>query len=803
MFDRITVTPPAGAESLMFWKLNGTEVMSRSFALNVTMLSEDGNIDRRALLGKPLTIKVPTQSLQPRYFNGKITEVNLQSTELDGVRYAVYLLKIESDLWPLLRDRNQRIFQNQRVPDIIKTVLSEYGVKTEDKLTGDYRNWEYCVQYQESSYNFISRLMELEGIYFYFRHEADSHTMVLMDAAEHHEPFSGYEVIPYHATLSGGSTDKEGIGQWAISERVTPGLYSIDDYDFRKPNAWMFQARQNPASPSPGQIDYYEWPGRFVEHSHGEFYARIRQEEWQAEQQRIDANGTALGITPGYTFTLGNPPFAGSSNDYLVVSAAYTLEENSYASGSASDTIHQIQFVVIPAATTFRSAQRTEWPRTHGPQTARVVGPQGESIWTDRYGRVKVKFHWDRHAKGDDTSSCWVRVSSAWAGQGFGGVQIPRVGDEVVIDFINGDPDRPIVTGRVYNEASMPPWDLPGDSTRMGFMTRSKDGNKDNASYLFFEDKLGNESVDLHSERDMNVSVEGIHKETVHKETIYNHKLTRAITVEDHDTQTFNKGQTICVSAEGRKETIVDNETKSVTGYSDNSYTKNLVIKTDASVSTLAADKIMYEVPEVVFGQVVNAEGQESQLPPVPTDQRIGPIPKEGSVIIPHPDPFNAMSLNTPNALAYATKVTYKRGVVTDIQGMEMRTIHKNQMVKVKGNVGRSIDGRLDEIVQEGIKIYSPKTITLESPEKVEILSPGEYYEYKNAAASLKMNDISVNMTSASITPVVGLSINGLKIENKGIAIKNESGTIVYLIGGTSTRINTFSQYISAMTSFV
>jgi len=336
----------------------------------------------------------------------------------------------------------------------------------------------------------------------------------------------------------------------------------------------------------------------------------------------------------------------------------------------------------------------------------------------------------------------------------------------------------------------------------MGFMTRSKDGNKDNASYLFFEDKLGNESVDLHSERDMNVSVEGIHKETVHKETIYNHKLTRAITVEDHDTQTFNKGQTICVSAEGRKETIVDNETKSVTGYSDNSYTKNLVIKTDASVSTLAADKIMYEVPEVVFGQVVNAQGQESQLPPVPTDQRIGPIPKEGSVIIPHPDPFNAMSLNTPNALAYATKVTYKRGVVTDIQGMEMRTIHKNQMVKVKGNVGRSIDGRLDEIVQEGIKIYSPKTITIESPEKVEILSSGEYFEYKNAAASLKLNDISVNMTSLSLTPILGATINNLKLENQAIAVKWIGGKFEAHMGGTEIKIRTFAQYLAALTNF-
>lgn len=801
MFDRITVTPPVGAESLLFWKLTGMEVMSRSFVLNVTMLSEDGNIDRKALLGKSLTVIIPGQSGAPRYFNGKITEVNLQNTELNGVRYAVYAVKMESDLWPLLRDRNQRIFQHQRVPDIIKTILSEYGVKLEDKLTGQYRNWEYCVQYQESSYNFISRLMELEGIYFYFRHERDLHTLVMMDSTEHHTQLSGYETIPYHTSISGGTTSEEGIGQWAIRERVTPGLYSIDDYDFRKPNAWMFQARQNPASPSPGQIDYYEWPGRFVNHQDGEFYARIRQEEWQAEQQRIDAAGTAVGIAPGYTFTLGNPPFAAKSNEYLVVSAAYTFEENSYASGSATDSIHQIHFVVIPADITFRSAQRTEWPRTYGPQTARVVGPHGESIWTDKYGRVKVQFHWDRHAKGDDKSSCWVRVSSAWAGQGFGGVQIPRVGDEVVIDFINGDPDRPIITGRVYNDASMPPWELPADSTKMGFMTRSKDGNKDNASYLFFEDKLGAESIDLHSERDMNVSVEGVHTETVYKETIYTHKKTRSVTVDEHDTQTFNQGQTISVTAKGREECIVDNEKKSVTGYSDNSYTSNLIIKTNATVSTLAANKIMYEVPEVVFGQVIDAGGTPSTVAPVPSDARIGPMPDPERPKVEHPDPVYAMSTNTPAALGFATKVTYKKGVVTDIQGMEKRTVNMNQIIEVKGSVGRSIAGRLDEIIQEGVSIYSPKKITIESAEKVEVLSPSEYFEYRNASMSVKLNDISFTLSSVGVVPSA-LSIGALKLENKTISGRRLGGVVKWAIAGTDTEISSFKQAVSVLTTF-
>lgn len=572
MSNRITVQLPV--EGLLFWKLSGHEAMSEMFELSLTLLGSDARLDRSKLLGQPVTVTIPTQNaLSSRYFNGKITRVAVSAVELSGIRYAAYQLTVEPDLWPMKRDRNLRIFQGQTVPQIINTLLSEYQVNVEDKLNGSYRVWDYCVQYQESSFAFISRLMELEGIAYHFRHEAGKHTMVLTDSATQHQSVSGYETIPYHQTASGGITTEEGIGQWALEDSVTPGIYSLDDYDFRKPNAWLFQARQNPASPSPGSIDVYDWPGRFVDHGHGEFYARIRQERWQVEHQQIQASATAVGIAPGATFTLTNAPFFSDNGEYLTTAADYLFEENSYASGGNSDISHQIHFRVIPSSVVYRPAQVTDWPRTYGPQTAKVVGPEGESIWTDRYGRIKVKFHWDRHAKGDDTSSCWVRVSSAWAGQGFGGVQIPRVGDEVVIDFINGDPDRPIVTGRVYNEASMPPWDLPGDATRMGFMTRSKDGNIDNSSFLFFEDNPGNESVEMHSEKDMKISVEndkhvnidGCRKTVINKtedhsvgqDATFNFNAKRTVNIVGMVTNNFHNGEKTTIS-NGRNFTILD-----------------------------------------------------------------------------------------------------------------------------------------------------------------------------------------------------------------------------------------------------
>ncbi|EKY3213520.1 type VI secretion system tip protein VgrG, partial [Cronobacter turicensis] len=496
----------------------------------------------------------------PRYLNGKVTRVAVTAVELSGTRYAAYELTVEPDLWPMHRDRNLRIFQGQTVPQIVKTLLGESRVNMEERLSGSYRVWEYCVQYQESSLDFISRLLELEGITYHFRHEQDRHTLILTDAPGQYEPFPGYETIPYHVTPSGGSTDEEGISQWALEDSVTPGIYSLDDYDFRKPNAWLFQARQNPLSPQPGSIDVYDWPGRFVEHGHGEFYARIRQERWQVEHRQTQGSGTALGIAPGHTFVLRNAPFFGDNGEYLTTVAHYRFEENRYASGPDSNTLHEIRFEVIPADVPYRPSQKTPWPRTYGPQTAKVVGPQGESIWTDKYGRVKVKFHWDRLGKGDDTSSGWVRVSSAWAGQGFGGVQIPRVGDEVVVDFINGDPDRPLITGRVYNEASMPPWALPAAATQMGFLSRSKDGSPDNANALRFEDKAGEEQVWLHAEKNMDTDIENDETHSVGSNRTKTIGANETTTVKKNRTETVVENETITVH-QNRTETVDGNET--------------------------------------------------------------------------------------------------------------------------------------------------------------------------------------------------------------------------------------------------
>ncbi|UXY10935.1 type VI secretion system tip protein VgrG [Kosakonia sp. ML.JS2a] len=731
MSSRITVKLTA-APDLLFWKMAGSESLSEPFEYQLTVLGEDARTDRSQILGQSVSVEIPGQgTLATRYLNGKATSVAVASVELSGQRYAAYQLTVESDLWPMRLERNMRIFQAQTVPQIVQTLLTEHGVKLDNQLTASYRIWEYCVQYQESSLDFIRRLMELEGISWYFRHTADSHTLVLTDAGSAFPAADGYDVIPYIQTPAGGVADVEGISQWSMEDRVTPGIFSTEDYDFRKPNAWLFQARQNPASPSPGRIDVYEWPGRFVEQNDGEYYARIKQERWQVDHQQTTGTATAIGIAAGHTFQLINAPFTQDNGRYLVTKTWLQLEENRYASGDEGDSSRLISFSVIPASLTWRPEQKTAWPRTYGPQTARVVGPEGEPIWTDKYGRVKVKFHWDRLGKSDETSSCWVRVSSAWAGQGFGGVQIPRVGDEVVIDFINGDPDRPMVTGRVYNEANMPPWALPAAATVMGFMTRSKTGNCDNASYLLFEDKLGSERVDLHAEKDMNVSVEN----------------NQVITVDG-------------------------NRSLTVLGELDDEVTKRAGFKYHATRTTEVTDKETRTV----------GNGEETSI----TNGRVMRVTSGGETVTVKGNRTEDIDGTSSQHITGLVSYTFDNGVSSFITGSRQETISQNLSQTITGNNITTIEGAWTQKIAQGATISSPKLITIASDEKVHIKTPQalEYKDHKETVSLFSFDFTALKVVtegaSFTATAISKVGLTNLKFDKSAFDLASSEGRVAF-----------------------
>lgn len=500
-FRSIVAHTPLGG-SLGFRQMNGSEGLSQLFDFDVELVADNYSLDLKTLLGKPLTLEIETLA-GSRFLNGQVTRFELIGRENATSRYYIYKATVRPWLWYLTQTSDNKIFQQKSVPDVIKEVLGEYGYPFEMKLSGSYRNWEYCVQYQETDFAFISRLMEHEGIYYYFKHENGQHTLVMTDDIASHKATPGYDSIPYYGPDRLGKPQEEYVSMWEVVAQITPDGYATTDYDFTKPGASLDSVSKRAGGSQNGNLEMFEWQGGFQEPDHGEQYSRVRLQELQSIQEQVRGIANARGIAAGFTFNLRNHPRSTENKEYLVVSVNYRMSVAGYATGTNSEDFYEESFIALPASIQYRAPRITTIPRTHGPQTARVVGPEGEEIWTDKYGRIKVQFHWDRYGKKNENSSCWVRVSSPWAGGGFGGLQLPRIKDEVVVDFIGGCPDRPIVLGRVYNANNMPPVELPGKASISGFRSQSVFGDTSTTNLMYFDDTLGAELVALRSQMNM------------------------------------------------------------------------------------------------------------------------------------------------------------------------------------------------------------------------------------------------------------------------------------------------------------
>ena len=420
------------------------------------------------------------------------------------------------------------------------------------------------VQYRESDLNFVLRLMEREGIYCFFEHTEDNHTLVLADGPSAHPKLAGgYATIPYSdgANALGMSVDKESLSIWRSGKSIQSGKYVLNDFDFKRPSADIRAFAEQIKGHPHAAYELYDYPGEYRDQfAIGDSYVRVRLDEWACQHERMFAAGPVRGCTPGGVFSLAHHPRSDQNKDYLVLSTTTRLEEASYES-SGGQFHASVEMEVQPAATPYRPARATPKPFVQGPQTAVVVGPPGEEIWCDEYGRVKVQFHWDRYGKKNDQSSCWVRVSHPWAGAGFGGMHVPRIGQEVVVSFLEGDPDYPMITGRVYNAENNPPWALPANKTQSGFLTRSSQGGSAaNANALRFEDKKGEEEVWLHAEKDQRIEVEHDESHWVgndRKKTIDRDETTL---VHRHRTETVDGNETITIH-QNRTEIVDQNET--------------------------------------------------------------------------------------------------------------------------------------------------------------------------------------------------------------------------------------------------
>lgn len=526
-------------EHFLFESLQGEESLSLLPIYTVRVLHHSDKLNLGLLLGKNLTVEILT-SAAPRYVGGLITQGRLIGQSDNNQRYFSYELTISPWLWLTTINKEFRIYQNLTVPQIIDNILDTYGFDAEFKLLDNYSPRTYCVQYGESDFTFISRLLEEEGIHYYFQYHQNKQTLIMTDDFITHDKVKGYEIIPYYEHDKLVHVQEEYLSEQRSVESLCSSRYYSVDYNYLAPyrllndtSAWPMRQAHHPG----GEI--FEWPGGYKEDKLGEQYARRRVEELQHKREYFQFNGTIRGLVLGASFQLQNDPRPHQSthntlnhdpNVYIVLATHYDLKESPYQSSAVQSSIPSalasqdsiqnkaspldeqyrclIRLTAQDKKQPFRPLRLTPKPRTYGPQTAIVVGPNGHEIWTDEHGRVKVQFQWDRYGQEDEHSSCWVRVSSAWASNNFGAIQIPRIGDEVIVDFLNGDPDYPIITGRVYNARNMPPWNLPLNATQMGIYSRtSPDGIYATANALRFEDKKEQEEIYIHAQKDQNIKV--------------------------------------------------------------------------------------------------------------------------------------------------------------------------------------------------------------------------------------------------------------------------------------------------------
>jgi type VI secretion system secreted protein VgrG len=507
----VAISTPLGDEKLLLRQARISEELGQPFSIDVELLSDDEDISLDDILGQNVTIRLETED-DSRYFNGIVTEF-FQKENID--RNACFGAVIKPWFWLLTLSENCRIFQEKTYPDIIKMVFDDLGFSDyEDQLTATYGLQQYVVQYNESDFNFVSRVMEQEGIYYYFIHINGKHTLVLADDSLV-QPDIG-DIPFYEKEESGYQVDVEGIIKWENYRKIRTGGVSLADFDFILPSKNLNAVTSDPKTASLSSLQKFNYPGKYTERDTGTNYTNILMEKENVHYAQKYAEGNFRTLYAGSQFALIDHHREDQNDNYLVVKFSCVLKSDQYISssdGQESD-LFTCNFTAIPANVSYRAQQVAVKPRITGPQTALVVGKSGEEIWTDKYGRIKVMFHWDRDAEADEKSSCWIRVSQSWAGKNWGSIQIPRIGQEVLIDFIHGDPDRPIVIGSVYNGSAMPPYDLPANATMSGVKSRSSKGG-DGFNEIRFEDKKDEEQIFIHGQKNQDINIKNDCFETI------------------------------------------------------------------------------------------------------------------------------------------------------------------------------------------------------------------------------------------------------------------------------------------------
>lgn len=467
----------------------------------------DADIDLDQLLGESLTIPIEQADGDRRHFYAYVVACHDEGQRED---HFVYRLELRTWLWFLMQNRNCRIFQDLNIIEIIEQVFARYGLADYRlDIEGRYMAREYCVQFGETDFTFINRLMEDEGIWYYFVHERNKHTLVITDRQSFPLLDEDYAKLPFLPDGEESRAIREGIQRIQRSHRVHPREVVLRDFDYHNPrNPLQTQVEESRGRLSNIPLEWYDYAAGYADTQRGEFLARLRLEMMQSDGQLLNGESNAVGLKPGHSFELFQHPAGKRNRGFKLIRCDYVFLQDGPDSASEGRNV-ACRFIALNDDITYRPLRLTPRPQVSGIQSATVVGPKESEVHTDELARIRVHFHWDRYKTTEEDSSCWIRVVQAWAGKGWGVLAMPRVGQEVLITYVDGDLDRPLVTGIVYNGDNPPPYRLPEHINYSGLVSRSmRFGNPMHASQITFDDNRGNERVMLHAERDLQNTVE-------------------------------------------------------------------------------------------------------------------------------------------------------------------------------------------------------------------------------------------------------------------------------------------------------
>ncbi len=561
----LELVTPLGPDVLLLTEFNGSESISTLFQYNLTMISENNNIDFEEIIGQNVSVNISLLDGSRRYFNGIIIsffQIDSGESEREAFIFSQYTAVMVPWAWLLTQTADLRIFQELSVPEIIEKIFNEKGFNDFTlKLHGRYDKKNYCVQYRETDFNFISRLMEEEGIFYFFEHEAGIHTMIITDSPAEHQACDDHEII-YYALTGDALHENEVISNLELGKTIKAGKITLNDYNFETPTAALKVDAASRVKLGPGEREFYDYPALYANRQQGNRLANIRMETEEARNTTISGLSNCRTLNAGQKFTLERYYRDEMNNKpYVLTEVTHSARQTGYRTGSA-ETSYSNSFTCIPHEVPYRPLRLTPKPVVEGVQTAIVVGPSGEEIYTDKHGRVKVQFHWDREGKKDEKSSCWIRVSQLWAGAGWGAMWIPRIGHEVIVDFEEGDPDRPIITGRVYHGNNRPPYPLPAEKTKSTIKSDSSLGGGGFNEFRF-EDKKDGEEIFLHGQKDWTITIENDKNQTVGNDETLAVGNNRDKTVGNDQSEAIGKNKSIKVGT-NHTEQIGSNKTMTV-----------------------------------------------------------------------------------------------------------------------------------------------------------------------------------------------------------------------------------------------